>query len=299
MVSTVQRRVGNHSLATTAIVGETVNKQHENLLTKRWWSRRKTELLFPTVVDKTAGTVTLTNNSSTVTGSSTAFAATDQGRYFKHADELFVFKTYTSATEFTLGDLNGTTFTYSGETAAGESYILFTRFYELGAGIADIITVNYKTQLREVSQEFLDAMDTSREGTGDPIYFARGPRNLSGTNDIIRIEVYPRPTSGIPIRVLVERAHVDLAGTSNPIVPSNVIEWYAASDTCWYLAAKTKDDRWAPLADKYEKRGITAEEFEWDQDQKNFGVQQAVRDVGGSLGLGSTDFGLTHDTGDL
>ena len=300
MVSRVQSLVGNHSLATSAVVGGFVNSRHRNLLESYDWSRRKRDILISTAVDKTAGTVTVTNASSTLTGSSTAWAATDVDRSIKigtNSYSIWTVNAYTSATSITLGDRNGNVVTYPGDTAAAQAYTMFTQFYELGAGIEQIVNIKYKGEIREVSEEFLDNMDPGRQGTGDPRFFARSARKMTGANDIVRIELYPRLTEAVAINVKVELGHTTLSGTSNPIVPSGPCEWFAAVDTCFFLKAKTKDDTWLSLADKYSAEGERSREFELGQDAKKFGVQQQVRDSAGDINPGLTDLGLDHDFG--
>lgn len=295
-VSTIQRLVGNHALATVAIVGEAFNKQHADLLESGSWSRKKTEILVPTVADKSAGTIAVTNGSAAIVGTSTSFATADEGRYIilSDSDSLYVLKSRTSATGISLGDLNGTSVNFPGTTASGLTYTIFTRWYSLTAGIEQILGVTYQNKIEEVSQEYLDWLDPTRTATGSaPTRFCRGPRNMSGANDIVRLEFHPRPSSPISIRVAVLLGHTDLSGTSNPIVPSQPIEWLAAEQICYYLFSKTKEEKWLALGDRYQKRGGLALEKAIEEDSKKFGLIQAVQDVA-STGL-SGDFAVDHD----
>lgn len=301
MVSRVRSLVGTHSLATTTVVGEFVNSRHRDLLESYDWSRRKNDILISTAVDKTAGTVTVTNGSATVTGSGTAWASGDVDRTLtigSNTYSLWNVKTAPSATSLTLGDRNGTSVVYPGDTAAGLAYVMFTQFYELGAGIEQILSVKYKTDIREVSEGFLDNLDPNRSATGsDPMYFARGSRKLSGTNDIVRIELYPRPSDAVVINVKVELGHTTLSSTMNPIVPSGPVQWGAAIDTCYFLKAKTKDDTWIGLAREFAASYQESLEFERAQDARKVGVIQQVQDIHGGVGLDMTDMGLDRDFG--
>ncbi len=293
MILRVKSLVGNHSKADSTIVGELVNSRHRGLLESYGWSRRKQDVIVNTAVDKTAGTVALTSASGTVTGTSTAFAATDVGRSIQFTDSIYTVYSYTSATSIALGDANGTAVLFPGTSATGQSYVMFTQRYSLGIGIEQIIGVKYQSPLTEVSEEYLNYIDPSRSGTGSaPMYYARTSR---GANDDVRIELYPRPAEPISVNVHVERGHTDLVSTQNPIVPSGPVEWWAAVDCCYFLYAKTEDDKWLQLATRYEKNASTSLEFELNQDSKKFGVIQSVPDVGGGTGLGATDFGLDKD----
>lgn len=299
MITRAQSLVGSHALATTTVVGNFVNSRHRDLLESHDWSRRKNDVLISSVVDKSAGTVTVTNGNATVLGSGTAFASADVGRTVRIGTDawgLWTVNAVADTTHFTLGDANGTAVVFPGDTAAAQTYLMFTQRYSLGSAIEQIISVKYQSPLTEVSEEFLDQRDPSRLTTGTiPVWFARCSRDLSGTNDLVRIEIYPRPASVITINVKIEKAHTDLTATQNPIVPSGPLQWFAAVDTCYFLHAKTKDETWLALAATYQKQGDTSLEFEVGQDAKKMGVIQSVQDVNGGVPLGSTDFGLDHD----
>ncbi len=295
MVTRVQALVGNHTLATATVVGALVNSRHRGLLESYDWSRRKNDIIVNTAVDKDAGTVTLTSGSATVTGSGTAFAATDVGRSIQFADSIYQVRTYSSATSITLGDANGTAVLFPGTTVAGQGYTIFTQRYSLGTGIEQILVVKYQNEITEVSEEWLDSVDPSREGAAsNPYHYARTSR---GSTDDVRIELYPRPSSPISVNVKVELGHTDLSSTQTPIVPSGPVEWWAAVDACYFLFAKTKDNAWLTLVGKYEPNAQKSEEFEKNSDQKKFGTIQAIRDIGGGTGLGGTDFGVGRDVG--
>ena len=301
MTSRVQSLVGSHSLATTAVVGAFINSRHRDLLESFDWSRRKNDILISAAVDKSAGTITVTNGSAAVVGSGTAFASTDVGRTVRISNDtwgLWTVNAVADATHFTLGDANGTVVVFPGTSAADLTYLMFTQRYSLGAGIEQIISVKYQSALTEVSEGFLDQRDPSRITTGTfPVWYARASRDLSGTNDLVRIELYPRPTSAIIVNVKIEKAHTDLTATQNPIVPSGPLQWLAAVDTSYFLHAKTKDETWLGLAAAYQKQGEGSLEFELGQDSKKMGVIQKVTDVVGGVPLGSTDAGIDRDFG--
>lgn len=292
MVARVQALVASHSQATSTIVGTFVNSRHRALLESYDWSRRKQDVVINTAVDKDAGTVALTSGSAAVAGTSTAFAATDVGRSIQFADSIYTVATYTNSTTITLGDANGSAVVFPGTSVATQAYTIFTQRYSLGQGIEQIISVKYQGEITEVSEEYLDSIDPSRSGSGTPLYYARTSR---GANDDVRIELYPRALSPISVNVKIERGHVDLVSTENPLVPSGPVEWWAAVDTCYFLTAKTKDPTWLQLAQSYEKQATKSEEFEHNQDNRKFGVIGQVRDVQGTTGLGATDFALDKD----
>lgn len=301
MVARVRRLCGLHTLLTYDLAMSFINQRHSEFLDRHDWSRRKQEIVVNSSADKTDGTIAATQGSATITGTSTTFAAADVGKSIRIGDDdypIYNIKAVGGLLSLTLGDLNGTTVTWPGDSVSGATYTIFQQWYQLGTNVEDIVSVKHQTRLREVSTEWLDWKDPSRNTTGDdPTHFARGPRERTGTSDIVRIELWPRPSSPISVNVAVKLGHTDLAPSKNPIVPSDVLCWYAAEDGCYFLFAKTKEPKWIQLAQEYDKQGATAYELARAEDSKKFGVIQAVQDINGGNGLSETDFALDHDTG--
>lgn len=303
MIGRVQALCGRHTLATADLVTSFINTRHNDLLESYDWSRKKQEITLTAVPDKTTGTVDLASGSTTVIGTGTAWTASDVGKYIKFgADQysLFVVRAVNFATSLTLGDLMGNTLVYPGASLNGTSYVMFKRLYSLGTGIGSILTVKHQTRLTETSEEYLDTLDPARQSTSStPLMFARTPWDQSGADDIVRIELYPRPSSAILITVEVKKSHIDLLPADNPIVPSAPLEWYAAVDTCYALYARTKEAKWLQLVEKYNVEGDKSLEFEKNEDARKYSRISTVRDVYGGVPLGATDFSIDHDVGDL
>jgi hypothetical protein len=299
MILRVQGLVGNHSLATTAQVGTFVNSRHDELLHMHEWHRRKSEVHITSAAEYTTGTVTLTNGAATIDGVDTVWTSLMTGRYVRIDDSLFIFN-YLSATTGTLTDYFSNALGYPGATEAGQSYVMFQRWYRLGIGVEDVISVQHQSRLTEVDQEFLDTMDPLRKATGTPSRFAKGVRDLPTVgDDVLYIEVHPRPTSAITMTAFVMKGHVDLATTDTPIVPASTVEWFAAVDTCFFLFAKTKEQKWLDLAIVYEKKGQASFEMVKIEDAKQFSRSPRIKDVGAGSGLAGTDWAVRHDTGIL
>jgi len=201
-----------------------------------------------------------------------------------------------SGSDITLGDFNGTTINYQGTTNTAATYVMFQRWYSLGAAIESIVSVFHTNKIHERDLEFLDGLDPRRLSTGDtPIYYARGPRDQSGTNDLVQIEFWPRASSTIAVTVGIVKGHTDLSGTTNPIVPSSIVEWAGAVDGCYFLFSKTKEQKFLQLASTYNQEFEKSLEREKNEDNKKFGLSQGIKDVGGGVPLSGTDFGITHD----
>src|SRR5262245_6793821 len=299
----IQILVGNNSLATHDQVISLYNSRHSSLLDSFDWSRKKGEIAITGVPDKSNGTLTLMNGSPTVNGTSTTFTASDVDKYVKigpDSDSLFVVQAVNHSAQFTMSDLNGTPLPWPGPSMSGQSYVMFKRLYTLGAGIEMIFTVKSKQQLTKRTQDYIDSEDPTRECTSDdPLCWAPVERDRRGVADLMRIELWPRPTAPLMYTASVQYGHVDLLPNQSPIVPSDIVDWFALVDTCYMLAARTKYvNVWLPLAKEYITQAIDTLDRQRGKDQEKFGALDYVKDVYSGLPLGQTDFGVTHDTGD-
>lgn len=299
MVDRVQDLCGSHSLATDAVIGRFVNNRHRSLLESYEWSRKKGEIILAIVAEENSGTFSVTNGSSTATITGGSLSSADVGKYIRFgSDNDTYYVKAVSGSDVTLGDFNGTTVNYQGTSDTAATYVMFKRWYSLGTGIESIVSAFHQNKIYERDLEFLDRLDPTRDTTADtPRYFARGPRDQSGTSDLVQIEFWPRASSTIAVTVGIVKGHSDLSSTTNPIVPSGPVEWAAAVDSCYYLFAGTKEQKWLVLADKYNTEFEKSFERERNLDNKKFGLSPGVKDVGRGVPLSWTDFGTDHDVG--
>ena len=293
MITRVQGLVGNHSLATATVVGTFVNSRHDELLHQHEWHRRKSEVIMSGVADYTTGTIAVINDNWEIAGTDTVWISAMTGRAFRINDSLFTFN-YVSGVSGNLTNPQGALISYPGATESGFSYVMFKRFYSLGTAIEEIISVNYQSRITERDQEWLDTVDPLRQATGTPVHFIKGPRDQTGSNDLMQIELYPRLTSAVSLQAFVLKGHTDLAGVTNPIVPSYLVEWAAAVDSSLHLFSKTKETKWLDLAVIYEKKKEAAFEIAKQEDSKQFSLSPVIK-TSGDGGLGGTDFAVAHD----
>jgi hypothetical protein len=294
MAAEVQRRVAGHSLLTSAIAGEMVNSAHSELIESHPWSRRYTEIIILTTAQESTGTWTVTNGSSTATaGATVSLGAADEGKYIRFGtdDSLYVIGAI-SGSNVTLEDFKGNTVSYAGTTSTTATYVMFPRWYNIGTAVERVLGGFYKQKISEITQDQLDNTDPVRSTTGDPTKFVLGPRD---TSDRVQIELWPRPTGTIGVPFRIEVGHTDLSGTNTPIVPSNVVVWKASILACDFIFAKTGDERWLALANKYEKDFEKTFKRMADQDEPKAGLPHYIQDPGRGSGLAGTDFALSHD----
>ena len=150
------------------------------------------------VVDYTTGTITATNDSTTITGSGTTFTALMVGRWIKiinGTDDWYRITAYTSATVITIANK------YNGATTASLSYIIgeiplipedyqILPLYEAASNYWAIIGENpvrakfFDTKFKEGLKELMDMYNSSTEDSNldiDDGEFIRNP-NLFPTN---------------------------------------------------------------------------------------------------------------------
>ncbi len=292
LVTAVQVRVADHSLATDPVVGTLLNESHQEELESAEYSRKKTEIIVNTVAEESTGTFSVTNGSETITGTSTSLSSADVGKYIKFgsANNFYVVKAVSDPT-ITLGDFNGTTVTYSGDTDTEAAYVMWKRWYSLGTAIESIYAVQYKWPIREMLISSLDFLDADRSETGDPTHYILGPRDSS---DLVQIELFPRPSGTIALTFGVIKGHTTLSGSDLPIVPGAILLWSAAILTCHYIFAKTRDKRFLELVDRFEQKKAMAKELVKAQDERKFGLPSHISPAD-EHGLAGTDFELDRD----
>lgn len=293
IVTAVQRRVADHSLATDTIVGNLVNEAHSELIEENEWSRKKSEIVIATVAEETSGTFNLTNGASTTTITGGSLSSADEGKYIKFdSDNTFYVVNSFSTGQITLKDFNGTTIGYAGTTNATAAYVMWKRWYTLGTAIESIYAANYKKELTEMLIGELDAVDPQRSTVGDPDRYILGPRDSS---DLVQIEFFPRPTGTIAVIFGVILGHSTLSGNNLPIVPGPVLVWEAAVLSCHFIYAMTRDRRYLDLVDKYEQKKIVAKELISNQDEKKFGLPHYIEPASSGRGLAGSDYELDRD----
>lgn len=172
-----------------------LQSRYASVLERCPWTFLVKEATFSTVTAITAGTVTVTNGSATVTettSNANGWSSSVETRYFrKDGDsEFYPIDTFTNANPDTL-TLNRT---YEGSSGTVKGYIIFQRFYSLASDCRQVIrmaVIDNPTALREVSQTDMDIGLLNRPAEGSPpSVWCQAGRDSS---DNMRIEIYPIP----------------------------------------------------------------------------------------------------------
>ena len=135
------------------------------------WPHYEDRGFLTTVAPDTTGTVAVTNGSTTVTGTSTAFAALQVGRKLQVDGQLtwYVISAVGGATSITLQD------PYQGDTDSGLSFSIFQDEYLLDADthrLLDMVQTQNDVLMSAIPSLSLDRTLSDITGRSDPIFLS-------------------------------------------------------------------------------------------------------------------------------
>ena len=208
------------NLNETLAANVTRYKRWLNLIQNDIASRANFEWLYKrvnvqTIVDKTAGTVAVTNGTTTVTGTSTAFAAADKRSFIQlEGDTNWYEVTVVASQVLTIGS------TFQGATLTAGTYTLRTVYYDLPTDlfkVFDVRQTNTPLKLTQLGVWTTDLYRPDVNTTGNPTgyYLFRNSPDVAATASKQRqISFYPAPDDeyNIEIRYFLEQADLSADG---------------------------------------------------------------------------------------
>lgn len=224
-----------------------IRDRYRRILERRDWSAMRREAEFVLNASKSDGTVTVTRNSTTITGSGTSFASTDVGRQFKvGTSPVYTITAVASTTSATLDRVYGST------TAAGVTYSIFDGYITPPTDFLRFVLVVDPVQgwrLRHwITQDELTAMDPQRSSFGQPYLLADRMFNTA-TTPMPQYELWPYNTTARTLYYTYIKRPADLINPEDvPIWPlrSDVIVAGALADaTRWPGTAQTPNPYFA------------------------------------------------------
>ena len=287
----VKRRVMVLAGVDNLTAGILVNQVSTETLESRSWSFLKAEASLSTRAPKTAGTVALTN-ATTITGTGTAFDATDVNSYIRVATDVH-FHRITAV----VGQALTIDPAYPGATFTGQAYSVFRHIYTLASDFRRMLSPVFYRRLSETTLQELDRIDPRRTfQSNSPLRFAYRGRDSNGVE---QIEISPVPSVALVLRYayLQTVAEATTDGTTMRLRPDVLI--YAAA-TMGIRARIVKNPEMAgagvllSLAREYEAKAERDLQTAIEADFSLAGASQAVRTVGdgGWVGL---DTLIDHD----
>lgn len=249
-----------------------IRDRYRRILERRDWSALRREAEFILNDAKTTGTVAVTRESLTVTGTGTTFASTDVGRQFKVGSSpvYTIAAVDTGAQTLTLDRAYGDTTDATAEFTIFDGYVTvptdFLRFIY-------IVDPNQGFRLRHwITSSELSKMDPQRLNFGQPYVLADRMFNSAGT--LPQYEVWPYNTSARTLYYTYIKRGADLsADTDIPIWPlrSDVIVAGALADVArWPGTADepnpyfTRPEYWKMYESEFEDKMIELERRDED-----------------------------------
>lgn len=207
----------------TTDIGTFYNLAYRSVLESYQWANRIAEVVVNTVDPYSTGTVTVTQDSTTVTGAGTAWTSAMVGRYIRVSD-LYIFYKISSinvgAQTMVLEQAFGST-----DDGAGLTYEIFQYIYAVDQTAGDVGEILFPAREWPVypkSLDWVNRRDPARRASGNiPVAFI--PHGEDSTGDYL-IEFWPRFSAAHSIRVPYYKRVDDIAGTTKPIIRGDVVE---------------------------------------------------------------------------
>lgn len=233
-IESLAREVRSYYPATPLALVESWLKDAFRELRRRhqcWsWATGEDQFTFPAA--ETTGTVTLTNGSSTVTGSGTAFSSSHVGLQFRKQGDprIFTVTSYTSPTEIELDR------TWPAATEAGASFEIYRAYVTVPANFRKFVAikdpVDENIVLDYKSYEWLNRVDPERDDDGEPLYLV--DLRWSSIDNRPMYEVWPHQKTQRDLHFLYEKDWGDYSRTQALpyTIDGDVLKNYALSELC-------------------------------------------------------------------
>ena len=259
---------------TESEIGDLINRVHQEECENYDWHDRFKKDLIASVAVKTDGTISLAQDSAAVIGSSTAFASTDVGSYFRPgSDEVLIeISSFTSTVAITLAT------SWPGSALSGSSYELFPLFYSLPSDCYEVLNISRQgVPVIKKSRTEFHIWDPSRQSSASTsLFWAPAGVDSSG---YMRVEFWPHNTDAVLYDLEYKAGHTDMTEDNDrPLVPASVVENKALHDVCMAEFLRTGDDRWKKTADVFYSRYLKELEEAKKTDARRFGLISQIRD---------------------
>lgn len=232
-----------------------VRDRYRSICENYLWSFKLAQGQFGTNTVYSTGTVTMTNNSTTVTGSGTTWTSAMTGRQFKVDNFVFTF-TYVGATSGTIDR------TWLNATEAGLSYSILNAYFapsesDFHSFISIIDPANGWRLYHGFTAMELDQFDVQRTSSSTPRIVASRTYNSS---NVPQFEIWPHPTTQATYPYLYEKRVADLsadADTPPAIIRSDVIVKGALAELArWPGTTTERNPFFDPYLTQYKAREL-------------------------------------------
>lgn len=201
--------------------------------------------------------------------------------------------TVVSPTTFTV-PVNVTVGGTGGVASLGQTYSILKTIYPVDVTFGIIFDIIYQTSLLKKSQSYFNKIDPARiSSSSTPLYWAYAGEASTGA---LQVEIYPPPTSVVPLRVYGKMRAATLGDSDLPKLPEPLLEAYALIDCYELKDLQLPGQGWDKRKDRQEMRfGGLLQQYE-DEDFQLDSHRDRVKDVSGDPIIPSDDnFSLSHD----
>lgn len=254
-----------------AVSGRAVNRAYQRILRLRPWVMLWKSTTFAPLVDKTAGTITLTRNSTGVVGVGTAFASTDVKRYLRYGSRQPIRITAVAdATNLTLGE------EWDEPTVAGAAYTLFTLRHVLPSDADRVLRVSgpsYKLERRNLG--LIDYFDPTRQQRGTPAIYSEAER----VSDLLEVELWPVSSGDETFYLQYRMAVANMTGTQQPVIAPEAIMALGQYEMAMTLFHRTGDQTFLAAAQEAKKEYAEVLDGLIREDRRQRGPQPVALDA--------------------
>jgi hypothetical protein len=239
----------------------------------------------------TVDTVAVTHDSTAVVGTGTTFTKFTVGDFIRFDGESqpYEISVITSATSLTLLTA------YGGATDLVSDYDVFRLYYSPSvADVGEIVSIIYQGRLKEVSENYLNAIDPERSSTGAPTHY----RVVSKTkgDGIVTFEPWPIPDQDYVVTIHYKKRVADLsADTDEPVFRPELIEAGALWDCYRLVFTITQNPAFIGMARDAKMDYANLLRDAIIEDIGTTSMPRRVKDVSGGPSY-NDEFMLNHDT---
>lgn len=198
-----------------------INEAYTDVLDYREWKGLEVRTVLQTVSTYRTGTVSVTNGSTSVTGTGTTFTSAMTGRQFRvmGSNESYTF-TYVSSTSGTLDRA------FESPTATAAPFEIFQNVYQLPDRVKHIALMRnprLNRDMERISEENLDQASAARTGIGEPYFYSPAADTTDASTPIYRqVEIYPAPETSIGLPYTYIRQPIEFSGTNTS---AEILPW--------------------------------------------------------------------------
>lgn len=258
-----------------------LNQSAQAILVKRWinltqrevWSRAdwmwsRDREIVQTSADKTDGTIDVSVGGTTVTGTSTAFAAGDVGKFIQTSgsDDWYKITAVASSTSLTIEK------PYTQTTALDDgTYIIRQLFYSLSSSAEKVLSAKQAISPRKILAVNWREFDVRRPfttATGEALAYCLWGLD---SNKYIQVMLYPYATEIVNLEITIKKKPIDMsADADTSVIPE---QWHpvllkgSIQKALDYARKETADTRPAEKMREYQfdlQAMVDSEEIETD-----------------------------------